>query len=266
MRGFPCSSVRASLFRSTLPARGPRPAGIAFHHAGTSGVSPRTRPETTSGPTSSVSSICSPKLACCYGRRPLRRLGAGAESAFRSEHLLRHRGRARSQRRGLLIGDEVESDDYTWVPVSTDAGVGFVIRESIQSMLDGTSCGAAGVLARQARAGFTADVVNLRTGPGLGCSVLGELEWGYAGHDHGAPRSSRMAKRGCRYRRRWAMATSTPTGMSRRIVGAAGRGGGVDVSRHWRLHRSLSGSAVAIGSSSSSGCETMGSRRSLRAT
>jgi peptidoglycan/xylan/chitin deacetylase (PgdA/CDA1 family) len=78
----------------------------------------------------------------------------------------------------VQIGDEKSDDDYTWVPVKTDAGTGYVIRESIQSTLDGTSCGSAGSFSETGETGFTADVVNLRSGPGLGCSIVTELNGG----------------------------------------------------------------------------------------
>ena len=76
------------------------------------------------------------------------------------------------------IGNEKQEDDYTWVPVATDAGTGYVIRESIQSTLDGTSCGEGVPFSEPGETGFAADVVNLRSGPGLGCSIVTELNGG----------------------------------------------------------------------------------------
>ena len=78
----------------------------------------------------------------------------------------------------LLIGDSTENDDYTWVPVSSESGVGYVVRESIQAILDGATCGDDIATGDAIEAGFTADVVNLRSGPGMGCAIITELNGG----------------------------------------------------------------------------------------
>lgn len=78
----------------------------------------------------------------------------------------------------FLIGEETQEDDLVWVPVSTGAGTGFVVRESIQETPDGASCGGSVAFGEPGEAGFAADVINLRSGPGLGCSVISELGGG----------------------------------------------------------------------------------------
>ena len=130
------------------------------------------------GPTPSISSVCSPSLsASMAGDRfvvsvPELNLRSGPSTSCDIVAELERNVAI------YLIGDEVDSDDYVWVPVTTDAGAGYVIRESIQAVLDGTSCGPTGVFSETGETGFAADVVNLRSGPGLGCSILGELNGG----------------------------------------------------------------------------------------
>ncbi|MCO5221861.1 MAG: polysaccharide deacetylase family protein [Thermomicrobiales bacterium] len=77
-----------------------------------------------------------------------------------------------------LIGEQTEDEDYIWIPVSTSAGVGYVILESIQPTAADGTCGSRGTFSDTGETGFTAEVVNLRNGPGLGCSVLTELNGG----------------------------------------------------------------------------------------
>jgi uncharacterized protein YgiM (DUF1202 family) len=38
------------------------------------------------------------------------------------------------------VGQTTTAGDYTWVPVSTSAGTGYVIQQSIQAAADGSSC------------------------------------------------------------------------------------------------------------------------------
>jgi peptidoglycan/xylan/chitin deacetylase (PgdA/CDA1 family)/uncharacterized protein YgiM (DUF1202 family) len=76
------------------------------------------------------------------------------------------------------VGQTTTAGDYTWVPVSTSAGPGYVIQQSIQAAADGSSCKTAGTFGASTEDGFTAGAVNLRSGPGLGCSVLVQLNAG----------------------------------------------------------------------------------------
>jgi peptidoglycan/xylan/chitin deacetylase (PgdA/CDA1 family) len=136
-------------------------------------------PSTGEGsPQSTVSSLCSPKLSpSSAGERfvvsvPELNLRAGPSIDC---DIVAELSRDNAV---FLLGDETENDDYVWVPVSTDSGVGYVIRESIQSTLDGSSCGVGGGFGAEIESGFAADVVNLRSGPGLGCSIVTELSAG----------------------------------------------------------------------------------------
>lgn len=130
------------------------------------------------GPSSTVSSLCSPSIsASAVGERyvvsvPELNLRSGPSTSC---DIVAELTRDTAV---YLVGDETQEDDFTWVPVSTDAGSGFVIRESIQETLEGSSCAAAGPFGATGEVGFAADVVNLRSGPGLGCSVLAELNGG----------------------------------------------------------------------------------------
>jgi peptidoglycan/xylan/chitin deacetylase (PgdA/CDA1 family)/uncharacterized protein YgiM (DUF1202 family) len=78
----------------------------------------------------------------------------------------------------FAIGDVTTEGDYVWVPVSSSAGSGFVVQQSIQAAADGASCAPTGSSAASTEDGFTADAVNLRSGPGLGCSILFQLNAG----------------------------------------------------------------------------------------
>ena len=130
------------------------------------------------GPSSTVSSLCSPNLASTVrGDRfvvavPELNLRSGPSTSCEIVAELKRNVAV------FLIGAETENDDYTWVPVSTDGGTGYVVRESIQETLDGTTCGESGSFSDAGEAGFTSDVVNLRSGPGLGCSIISELNGG----------------------------------------------------------------------------------------
>ncbi len=130
------------------------------------------------GPTSTISALCSPKLSpSSTGDRfvvsvPELNLRSGPSTSCGIVAELERNASI------ILIGEATEGDDFTWVPVSTESGVGYVIRESIQSVLDGASCGASAPFTEPGETGFTADVVNLRSGPGLGCSIVTELNGG----------------------------------------------------------------------------------------
>jgi peptidoglycan/xylan/chitin deacetylase (PgdA/CDA1 family)/uncharacterized protein YraI len=130
------------------------------------------------GPTSTISSLCAPKLtASAAGDRfvvsvPELNLRSGPSTRC---DIVAELGRDTTI---FLLGEETQNDDYTWVPVSTESGVGYVVRESIQETLEGTSCGVPGPFGEEIESGFAADVVNLRSGPGLGCSVVTELDGG----------------------------------------------------------------------------------------
>ena len=148
------------VFSSTVGARGENPGGDS------------------GGPSSSMSSLCAPTLSpASPGDRfvvsvPELNLRSGPSTTCEIVAELERNAAI------FLIGDETERDDYTWVPVSTDAGVGYVIRESIQETLEGSSCGEATAFGEETESGFTSDVVNLRSGPGLGCSIITELNGG----------------------------------------------------------------------------------------
>ncbi len=132
----------------------------------------------SSGPTSTKASICAPNLAPSSGGE--RYVVSVPELNLRSGPSTDCDILAELDRNTAVysIGEEIEDDEYVWVPVSTDAGVGFVIRESIQSVLDGSTCGESAAVGDRVESGFAADVVNLRSGPGLGCSVITELNAG----------------------------------------------------------------------------------------
>ncbi len=139
------------------------------------------------GPTSTVSALCSPKLERTTGGDPF--VVAVPELNLRSGPSTTCPIVAELDRNVavFLIGDETEKDDYTWVPVSTESGAGYVVRESIQETLEGATCGESSSFTEEGEAGFTADVVNLRSGPGLGCSVISELNGGTPVTVMGAP-------------------------------------------------------------------------------
>lgn len=78
----------------------------------------------------------------------------------------------------LILGKPQERDGYAWVPVSTALGAGFVVIESIQIVGEQATCTKGPGTSSASEQGFAADVVNLRSGAGLGCSVLAELSAG----------------------------------------------------------------------------------------
>lgn len=78
----------------------------------------------------------------------------------------------------FAVGEATTAGDYVWVPVSSAAGTGYVVQQSIQAASDGASCTPAGSFGASTEDGFTADAVNLRSGAGLGCSVLVQLNAG----------------------------------------------------------------------------------------
>lgn len=148
---------------------------IGGNWSGALAENPATEPQ---GPTSSKSSLCSPNLAASSDGDPF--VVSVPELNLRSGpsttcDILAELGRNTFI---TVIGDVIEDDEYTWAPVSTDAGVGFVVLESIQSIQEGSSCTEAVAAGNSVEAGFAADVVNLRSGPGLGCSVIAELNAG----------------------------------------------------------------------------------------
>ena len=77
-----------------------------------------------------------------------------------------------------LAGEVIEAGDQTWVPVSTAGGDGFVVLSGIQEVPEGASCGNSAEFDQAGEDGFTADVVNLRSGPGLGCAIVTQLNSG----------------------------------------------------------------------------------------
>lgn len=129
-------------------------------------------------PTSTVSALCSPKWdAATPGDHyvvsvPELNLRSGPSVSC---DIVAELGRDASV---VQAGSEIEDDDYVWVPVTTESGSGYVIRESIQPTLDGATCGLGEAFGAEVETGFAADVVNLRSGPGLGCSILSELNAG----------------------------------------------------------------------------------------
>jgi peptidoglycan/xylan/chitin deacetylase (PgdA/CDA1 family)/uncharacterized protein YraI len=129
-------------------------------------------------PSSTISSLCSPKLT--ESTAGDRFVVSVPELNLRSGPSTRCEILAELDRNTevFVLGDETQNDHYTWVPVTTEAGFGYVVRESIQETLEGTSCGEVGPFGEVIESGFTADVVNLRSGPGLGCSILTELNAG----------------------------------------------------------------------------------------
>jgi peptidoglycan/xylan/chitin deacetylase (PgdA/CDA1 family)/uncharacterized protein YraI len=130
------------------------------------------------GPTSTISSLCAPKLTPSAAGD--RFVVSVPELNLRSGPSTRCDIVAELERDTtiFLLGEETRNDDYTWVSVSTESGVGYVVRESIQETLEGTSCGVPGPFGEEIESGFAADAVNLRSGPGLGCSVVTELDGG----------------------------------------------------------------------------------------
>ncbi len=84
-------------------------------------------------------------------------------------------------------GNPVAGGDYIWLPVSGGAGQGWVIEQSVQAVPDGATCGKAGTFDVQGEDGFTADAVNLRSGPGLGCAVIASLAAGAPVSVRGTP-------------------------------------------------------------------------------
>jgi peptidoglycan/xylan/chitin deacetylase (PgdA/CDA1 family)/uncharacterized protein YraI len=78
----------------------------------------------------------------------------------------------------VVIGDAISESDFTWVPVSSATGAGYVIQQSIQAVDGDATCETSGAVGTGGEAGFTSDAVNLRSGAGLGCSVLVQLTAG----------------------------------------------------------------------------------------
>lgn len=77
-----------------------------------------------------------------------------------------------------LIGEIKESDGFAWAPVSSASGEGFVVLQGIQEVPDGATCGKPEKFQSTGENGFTADAVNLRVGPGLGCAIISRLTAG----------------------------------------------------------------------------------------
>jgi uncharacterized protein YgiM (DUF1202 family)/peptidoglycan/xylan/chitin deacetylase (PgdA/CDA1 family) len=77
-----------------------------------------------------------------------------------------------------VIGEQAIGGDFTWLPVSSAAGAGYVVLQSVQAVAEGASCTPAGAFAASGEDGFTAESVNLRSGPGLACSVISQLNAG----------------------------------------------------------------------------------------
>ncbi|MCO5221862.1 MAG: SH3 domain-containing protein [Thermomicrobiales bacterium] len=78
----------------------------------------------------------------------------------------------------VVVGDLVDGDDYSWAPVSSESGEGFVVVANIQEVPDGVTCVKAEARAETGEDGFTSDAVNLRSGPGLGCAIIAQLNSG----------------------------------------------------------------------------------------
>src|SRR5215203_3231023 len=76
------------------------------------------------GPTSSISSVCSPSLSSSTAAD--RYVVSVPELNLRSGPSTSCEIVAELERNVTIygIGDEVDSEDYVWVPVTTDAGVG----------------------------------------------------------------------------------------------------------------------------------------------
>lgn len=74
-----------------------------------------------------------------------------------------------------VIGDPVDRPDYEWVPVRVDDRVGFVVSASLQDVDESATCGTTGKFVAGGEQGYTAETVNLRSGPGLGCAVVQSL-------------------------------------------------------------------------------------------
>ena len=131
-----------------------------------------------STPTSTTSSICSPKLV---------KAAEGTRYVVSAEELNLRAGASTTcdivaeLERGaelVLIGKPVERENFTWMPVSSDRGEGFVVLTSIQEVPDGATCEVSTNKKETGENGFTAESVNLRTGPGLGCAVIAQLNAG----------------------------------------------------------------------------------------
>ncbi len=78
----------------------------------------------------------------------------------------------------VATGKPETSGDYEWLPVSSDHGNGYVVLQSIQAAVDGATCASKGAAGAATEDGYTGDAVNLRSGPGLGCSILVQLNAG----------------------------------------------------------------------------------------
>lgn len=78
----------------------------------------------------------------------------------------------------IQIGEPRVEGEYTWIPVSNTAGLGFVVQQSVQLVEAGAICPKASTTPVAAQDGYTAESVNLRSGPGLGCSVIARLNAG----------------------------------------------------------------------------------------
>jgi len=121
---------------------------------------------------------CSPTLA---------RSGQGGRSIVSVEELNLRSGPstacgiiAELKRGDVLVslGDPIADGDYLWAPVSSEAGSGYVVQQSIQAVPDGATCGEAIALSERTEDGVVAEAVNLRDGPGLGCPIIAQLAGG----------------------------------------------------------------------------------------
>lgn len=170
LRGSHASRVAMTLILAAIAAAGLLPRSVVRAENPSSGAGSR--------PSSNISRLCAPEMsATAAGARFVvsvpelnLRTGPSLECAVVAE--------LKRDVAVTVLGDSQKRDDYTWVPVSTALGLGYVVLESIQEVAEGATCVAVEVMGEGGEQGFTADVVNLRSGPGLGCSVISELNAG----------------------------------------------------------------------------------------
>ncbi|MEZ4530170.1 MAG: polysaccharide deacetylase family protein [Thermomicrobiales bacterium] len=84
-----------------------------------------------------------------------------------------------------LVGEFVVDDEFTWAPVETASGAGYVVLQNIQLVPDSATCDRSVKIEGAKENGFTSGSVNLRTGPGLGCAVITTLNAGTPVEVHG---------------------------------------------------------------------------------
>src|SRR5215218_3467239 len=108
-------------------------------------------------PVSTVASLCSPKLTASDAGT--RYVVAAEELNLRSGPSISCEIVAELERGAELvsIGETEVGEEFTWAPVSTERGEGYVVLQSIQEMPEGATCGKASSVESAGEDGFTTE-------------------------------------------------------------------------------------------------------------